>query len=58
MLCCELPSCSLSVGVVFAFFSNEQTFRSLDNFQNSINTVADTGVNFINDTIIVSQLYI
>jgi ribose/xylose/arabinose/galactoside ABC-type transport system permease subunit len=43
------------VGVVFAFFSNEQTFRSLENFQESVNEVADTGVNYINDTIRVSH---
>ena len=42
------------VGVIFAFFSNEQTFRSLENFQESINDVADTGVNYVNDTIRVS----
>ena len=50
------PLSLYSIGVVFAFFSNEQTFRSLDNFQDSINTVADTGVDFINDTITVSLL--
>lgn len=41
----------LLVGVIFAFFSNEQTFRSLENFQESINEVAGTGVNYVNDTI-------
>ena len=40
---------------MLAFFSNEQTFRSFDNFQTSINDVANTGVNYINDTIIVSH---
>ena len=43
------------VGVVFAFFSNEQTFHSLENFQESINEVADTGVNYVNDTVRVSR---
>ena len=43
------------VGVVFAFFSNEQTFRSLEDFQGSINEVADTGVNYVNDTVRVSH---
>ena len=45
----------LRVGVIFAFFSNEQTFRSLENFQESINEVAGTGVNYVKDTVRVSH---
>ena len=45
---------SHSVGVVLAFFSNEQTYNSLDDAQTTINAVADVGVNYINDTLNVS----
>ena len=43
-----------SVGVILAFFSNEQTYRSLDNLQESVNNVTGTGANFISNTLTVS----
>jgi len=46
-----VSSLSCSVGVVLAFFSNEQTYNSLDDAQVTINSVADVGVDYINDTL-------
>ena len=51
-----MHTCTLySIGVVLAFVSNEQAYRSLDNFQESINTVTSTGAKFVNHTITVSS---
>lgn len=50
----SLPTTLCSIGVILAFFSNEQIYRSLDNSQDSIHTLTGPGANFINDTLTVS----
>ncbi len=40
-----------SVGVVLAFFSNQQTYESVNNAQTTINSVFENGVDYVHDTI-------
>lgn len=42
-----------SAGVVLAFFSNQQTFDSVENTQTTINRVVSVGTTYIDDTISV-----
>ena len=49
-------SLSYSVAVVLSFFSNEQTYRSLENFQTSLNNVAAIASDYADDTLDVSSL--
>ena len=41
----------LVVAVVLSFFSNEQTYRSLENFQTSLNNVAVIASDYAGDTL-------
>ena len=52
-MCTHYTPCS--VGVILAFFSNEQSYRSLDDFQASLHTVTGTGADFVSHTITVSS---
>jgi len=45
--------CFSSIGVVFAFISNEKVNDSVQNFENTVNTALDTSLNFIDDTQLV-----
>jgi len=42
-----------SIGVVFAFISNEKVNDSVQNFENTVNTALNTSLNFIDDTQLV-----
>ena len=46
--------CVCSAAVVLAFFSNQQTFESVGNAQDTINSVVDNAVRYVNDTMDVS----
>lgn len=41
--------------MVLAFFSNQQTYDSVENAQEALNTVLDNGVNYVTDTIAVRK---
>lgn len=43
-----------SVGVVFAFISNEKVNDSIRNLDSTVNTAVDNSLNFVEDTQIVS----
>ena len=42
--------CLSSIGVVFAFVSNEKLNDSVRGFNTTVNTAIDTSINFIDDT--------
>ena len=42
--------CFSSIGVVFAFVSNEKLNDSVQGFNTTVNTALDTSINFIDDT--------
>ncbi|XP_065919120.1 prominin-1-A-like isoform X2 [Dysidea avara] len=46
LICCVFV---LSVGVVFAYISNEQVNDSISNFENTVNTALNSSLNFIYD---------
>ena len=37
--------------VVLAFFSNEQTFQSVENLRDTLNSVTGNAVNYLTDTV-------
>ena len=45
-----------SIGVVFAFVSNEKLNDSVQNFENTVNTALNSSLNFIDDTQMVGHV--
>ena len=44
--------------MIFAFFTNEQAYSSAESFQDTINTVVDHGLDFVDDSVAVSVITI
>ena len=42
------------MGVVFAFFSNQQVFNSVNEFEETTSDTFDLAENFVNDSILVT----
>ena len=47
-----------SIGVVFAFVSNEKLNDSVQNFDNTVNSAINGSLNFIDDTQMVGDVYL
>ena len=43
-------SCFSSIGVVFAFVSNDKVNDAIKNFDNTVNAALNSSLNFIDDT--------
>ena len=43
--------------MVFAFFSNQQVFNSVNEFEETISDTFDLAENFVNDSILVTYKY-
>lgn len=54
MLLSSLPW--YSVGVVLSFYSNEQSFDTIESLQDTVEEIIDTGVDYMNDFLSVSHV--